>query len=306
MSRPDAALWPYTPQPFQRGRRRGLGHPQLVGFLQDLSPLGQLQDGPDVRVYRERPNLVCEVRLPSNSGLPGVLLIVKSFGWRGPQHYLLSPFKRSQAMRAYRVACHLLAHGLRTPLPLGVLEERRWGFVQYNVYATEALTNFMTLKQYRAVLPEGAAGLEEVMHLVADYIRRMHDSGLWHRDITTSNVLLIGPPGNRQVYLVDLNRARRLPCMPAWLRAIDLARLGWGKWQPQFCALYSSGRFATARLLWVIRLYSRWRTWRWHVRRVLRKISRSPAPGCVWKKGLRRSPGSHAAPPQAAGRAPEQ
>lgn len=266
-------LLPYTPQPFQRGRRRGLGHPKLVGFLQDLPPLEQLPDGPAVRVYRERPNLVREVRLSSDAGLPGPLLVLKSFGWRGLQHYLCSPFKRSRAMRAYGVACHLLAHGLCTPLPLGMLEERRWGFVQYNVYATEALTNFLTLKQYRAVLPEGTAGLEAVMRLVAAYIRRMHDSGLWHRDITTSNVLLTGTPGNRQVYLVDLNRARRLPYMPAWLRAIDLARLGWRERQPQFCALYSAGRFSTARLLWVIRLYGRWRTWRWHARRVLRKLS---------------------------------
>jgi hypothetical protein len=132
-------------------------------------------------------------------------------------------------MRAYGVACHLLAHGLRTPLPLGVLEERRWGFVQHNVYATEAITNFMTLKQYSTVLPEGAAGLEEVMRLVAEYIRRMHDSGLWHRDLTRSNVLLTGTPDNRQVYLVDLNRARRLPYIDflnyLWKIPIKLMRI---------------------------------------------------------------------------------
>ena len=273
MSRTAVTLLPYTPQPFQRGRRRGMGHPKLISFLLDLPSLEQLQDSPDGRVYRQRPNLVREVRLPSDSGFPRPLLVLKSFGWRGPQHYLFSPFKRSRAMRAYRIACHLLAHGLCTPLPLGVLEERRWGFVQYNVYATEAITNFITLRQYCAVLPEGATGLEEVMRLVAEYTRRMHDSGLWHRDMAMSNVLLTGAPGNRQVYLVDLNRARRLPCMPAWLRAIDLARLGWREWQPQFCALYSTGRFSTARLLWVIRLYGRWRTWRWCARRVLRKLS---------------------------------
>jgi hypothetical protein len=61
--------------------------------------------------------------------------------------------------------------------------------------------------------------------------------------------------------------------MPAWLRAIDLARLGGREWQPQFCALYSAGHFAITRLLWVIHLYSCWRTWRWHARRVPRKLS---------------------------------
>src|SRR5258706_11184625 len=142
----------------------------------------------------------------------------ETFGWRGVQHYLSSPLKRSRAMKAYRTACHLLAHGLHTPLPLGVFEERRWGFVQYNVYATEALLHAVTLQQYCEALPDGPTGLEEVMQLVAIYTRRMHDSGLWHRDLVSSNVLLTGPAGQRQVYVVDLNRARRVPYMPALLR----------------------------------------------------------------------------------------
>jgi len=199
-------------------------------------------------------------------------MVVKRFGWRGSQHYLTSPFKRSRALKAYRTACHLLAYGLHTPLPLGVCEERRWGFVQYNVYATAAVADVVTLQQYCALLPDGPSGLEEVMRLVAAYTRRMHDSGLWHRDLVSSNLLLTGPPGHRQVYLVDLNRARRLPYVPAVLRAMDLARLGWREWLPQFFALYSAGRFSATRLLWMMHLYGRWRTWRWHMRRVLKPL----------------------------------
>ncbi len=272
MARLTLTALPYTPQRFRCGRVRGFGHPQLVTFLQSQPALGSLPDDANLTVYREHPNLVREVCLPPELGLPWACMVVKRFGWRGSQHYLASPFKRSRALKAYRTACHLLAYGLRTPLPLGVCEERRWGFVQYNVYATAAVADVVTLQQYCALLPDGPSGLEEVMRLVAAYTRRMHDSGLWHRDLVSSNLLLTGPPGHRQVYLVDLNRARRLPYVPAVLRAMDLARLGWREWLPQFCALYSAGRFSATRLLWMMHLYGRWRTWRWHMRRVLKPL----------------------------------
>jgi len=262
----------YTPQPFQDGRVHGLGHPQLVPWLQSMLRCEPPLDNPDLRVYREHPNIVREVRLPPEVGLPWTCVVVKRFGWRGVQHYLSSPLKRSRAQKAYRTACHLLAHGLCTPLPLGVLEERRWGFVQYNVYITAALTDVMTLQEYCATLPDGPAGLEEVVHLVATYLRRMHDSGLWHRDMVTSNVLLTGAPGHRQVSLVDLNRARRLPYMPMVLRAMDLARMGWWEQLPRLCVLYSVGRFSATRLLWLVHLYGYWRTWRWHIRRVCKPL----------------------------------
>ena len=263
---------PYSPQPFQCGRVRGFGHPQLVTFLQSMRQLESTPDEPALRVYREYPNVVREVRLPPELGLPWTCVVVKRFGWRGVQHYLSSPLKRSRAMKAYRTACHLLAHGLRTPVPLGVLEERRWGFVQYNVYVTEAVTEVITLQEYCATLPDGPAGLEEVVRLVAAYMRHMHDSGLWHRDMVTSNLLLTGAPGNRQVSLVDLNRARRMPYMPMVLRAMDLARMGWWERLPQLCVLYSVGRFSATRLLWLMHLYGRWRTWRWHIRRALKPL----------------------------------
>jgi tRNA A-37 threonylcarbamoyl transferase component Bud32 len=206
--------------------------------------------------------------------VPWSRLVVKRFGWRGPQHYLFSPLKRSRAMKAYRTACHLLAHRLATPLPLAVFEERHWGFVQYNVYATEAITDYITLRQYRRTLPDGAQGLPEVLQLAADYTRRMHDSGLWHRDMVLSNFLLTGPSGRRRLYLVDLNRAYHLPYVPSWLRAIDIARMDWETWQPQFVERYCGGRYATRHMLRLVRLYRRWRTLRRRVLDVIKPVRR--------------------------------
>lgn len=263
---------PYTPQSFQRGRLHGVGHPQLVAFFRDLPRIEQLPTEADTTIYMQRPNLVREVQLPAELGVPWPRMVVKRFGWRGGQHYLFSPLKRSRAMKAYHTACHLLAHRLGTPLPLAVCEERRWGFVQYNVYATEAITDSLTLRQYRRMLADGSQGALEVLRLTAEYARNMHDSGLWHRDMVLSNFLLTGPPGDRRLYLVDLNRAYRVPYMPMVLRAIDVARMDWQEWHPQFVAFYCADRFTVERMLRIVWLYRRWRTLRRRVLHVLKPL----------------------------------
>ena len=244
-------------RPFRSASVQGVAHPHLVTFFQRLPRLEQVPQEAGFRVYKEHPHLVREVGLPAKLGAPWARLVIKRFGkrfgWRGTQHYLFSPCKRSRASKAYRVACHLLTHGLRTPTPLGAFEARRWGFLQYEAYATEALVDSITLGQYCRTLPEGREGMEEVLRLVAVYVRRMHDSGLWYRDLNLENFLLTGSPGGWQLYLVDLNRARRVPYMPTCLRAFDLAPLDWREWQPRFCALYSTERFSSAHLSRLIR-----------------------------------------------------
>jgi hypothetical protein len=234
----------------------------VVAFFRDLPAIEHLPVPPGTAVYMQRPNLVREVAPPATWALPWSRLVIKRFGWRGPQHYLFSPLKRSKAVKAYWVACHLLAHRLGTPLPLGALEERRWGFIQYNAYITEAITGYITLREYCRTLPDGRQGVAEVLRLVANYTCRMHDSGLWHRDLFLSNFLLAGPPGDRQLYLVDLNRSYRLPHMPLVLRALDIARMEWQEWQPQFVACYCAERFPVAPVLCIARFYRHWRTWR--------------------------------------------
>ena len=135
--------------------------------------------------------------------------------------------------------------------------------MQSNLYVTEDISNYITLREYCATMPDGPQGIDEIMRLVAVYTRRMHDSGLWHRDLFLANFLMTGKTGKRRLYLIDLNRTRRLPYLPVWLRALDIARMEWRTWQPQFLSLYCEGRFAAHRLLWIMGLYRRWRDLRY-------------------------------------------
>jgi hypothetical protein len=174
--------------------------------------------------------------------------------------------KRSKALKAYHTACYLLDCQLCTPLPLAAFEMRWWGFIQATVYVTAALPTAISLRKYCRTTPDGLAGMEEVLQLAARYTRHMHDSGVWHRDLSLGNFLLTGTPGQRQLYLVDLNRARRLASVPLWLRAVDLARMDLQGWQTQFLALYCEGRFTVQRMQGIVRWYERWRAWRQWVR----------------------------------------
>ncbi|ETW96984.1 MAG: hypothetical protein ETSY2_45430 [Candidatus Entotheonella gemina] len=266
---------PYVPQPFRRGRLRGAAHPALADFLRDLPRIDTLPVTPDTVVYLQHPNLVREVVLPASLEVPWTHLVVKRFGWRGRQHYAFSPLKRSRAMKAYSTACHLLSHQLDTPLPLGVFEERHRGFVKYNVLATEAITDYVTLRQYRESLPDDPEEIEEVLQLAADYTRRVHDSGIWHRDMVLSNVLMTGLPGQRRLYLIDLNRAYRLPGMPVWLRAFDIARMDWLAWHRRFVVLYCADRYPVALMQAIVGGYSYWRWLRQWTRPVRRWLKRA-------------------------------
>ncbi|ETW93502.1 MAG: hypothetical protein ETSY1_38905 [Candidatus Entotheonella factor] len=280
MARPLIGDWhrealPYVPQPFQYGRLRGAAHPALVNFFRNLPRIDTLPVSSDTAVYMQHPNLVREVGLPASLGAPWTRLVVKQFGWRGQQHYIFSPLKRSRAMKAYSTACHLLSHHLHTPLPLGVFEERHWGFVKYNVLATEAILDYVTLRQYRESLPESPEEIEDVLKLAADYTRRVHDCGIWHRDMVLSNFLMTGLPGQRRLYLIDLNRAYRLPAVPMWLRAFDIARMDWLAWHRRFVVLYCADRYPVALIQAIVAGYSYWRWLRQWTRPVRRWLKRA-------------------------------
>lgn len=265
---------PYQPQFFRSGQIYGISHPHLMPWLQQLLQGASHSSHDTVRVYKQKPN--CIYAMPSPAALTDTCsyVTVKHFGWRGKQHYVLSPLKSSKALKAYRTACYLLTLGLSTPVPLGAGVARRWGFIQSHLYVTEDIEHYVTLREYVTTLPDGPEGVKEVMELVATYTRRMHDGGLWHRDLFLANFLMTGTAGKRQLYLIDLNRTRRLPYMPVLLRALDLARMEWHARQPQFLALYCDGRFAASRLRWIIRLYQRWRDLRYRTLKIVNPLRR--------------------------------
>ena len=258
----DSRTLPYTPTYFQEGRVLCMGHPDLVPALRKWTPVSRHSPMEGAVIHKERPNLILETDLSQSEEFPWQRQMVKQFKWRGLS-LLWSPFRQSKALRSYLVACHLLRHGLLTPMPLGAVECRRLGFVRYNMYVTEVLRDFMDLKKYRKHQPHGREGMEQVIRMLADYVLRMHDSGLLHRDLNLTNFLFTNRAGEYSLYLVDLNRARFERNLNMQHRARDLSRLDLEQWQELFFKSYCKNRFDAEKMLEMASMRkTRRRSWR--------------------------------------------
>ncbi|MEW5768499.1 MAG: glycosyltransferase [bacterium] len=210
----------------QSGRWKGFydpSHPEVLNLLQDIDSLKDKA----LTIFNHFPNVVAEVPLtpvyPEAAGEgKEIKVVVKSFGWRNLFHFLKSPLVKSKAISSLRVANHLLDHNLPTPKPLGAFEQREWGFVKRACYITESLGEVPTLRSYLRRRPEGEEGAKKTLQFLAGYVKRMHDSGLFHQDLTLGNFLM----KDGQLYLVDLNRSRvKKRKLSFLLRIEDLARM---------------------------------------------------------------------------------
>jgi len=254
---------PYRPEIFRDKNIYGIGHPDLVPVLKKLAEEPALDLPEKSIVIKEHPNLIVQTSLLRDNDFPWSRQVIKQFRWRGTHNYLASPLKKSKAIKSYLAACHLLKHGLGTPMPLGAVENRTYGFIWYNAYLTEVIDDFVVLKQYRSVLPHGVKGMDEATQVLASYILRMHDSGFLHNDLNLSNFLLCGSRGNLSLHLVDLNRAKFKRNLSFWIRAIDLSRMDLKAWQEPFFRYYCAERFDPVAMLRIANLFrfrrSSWR-----------------------------------------------
>lgn len=189
------------------------------------------------RSYMTAPNLVAEVVLSS-----GEKLIFKSFGWRSKLHFLMSPFRITKAKRSFNVAMRLIEYGVTTPVPICVLERRLFGFVIENVYITESIGDYITVREYLQRQPDGYKRAHEILSALANYVKRIHHAGVWHRDLHLTNFLMKkNPDGNPYFYIVDLNRARIFQKLPFILRIFDIGKMDLHEFRADFLDYYLYG-----------------------------------------------------------------
>ncbi len=175
-------------------------------------------------------NYLYVARLETAGG--AVEVVVKQFRHHGLRDRLRRRYRGSKAAKSWRVANALLAAGLLTPEPVMQIES-----------ADEAGPSFYVCRylpdvvEARYLFRAANAGEEAARFPEVDFpafvedlgreIRKLHDAGFWHRDLSGGNLLLRFGADRRlaDVYLVDLNRSRmgRPPGTSARLR--DLSRL---------------------------------------------------------------------------------
>jgi tRNA A-37 threonylcarbamoyl transferase component Bud32 len=161
-----------------------------------------------------------------------VEVVVKQFRNEGLRARLRRRLRGSKAERSWRAARALLAAGLATPEPVMRLESKAEAGPSFYLcrYLPDAL-------EARYLFRAAALGAEAEQFPGVDFprflaelgrtVRRLHDAGIWHRDLSGGNVLLPRGAGadGAPLHLVDLNRARlgRPPSLSKRVR--DLSRL---------------------------------------------------------------------------------
>lgn len=136
---------------------------------------------------------------------------------------------RTRADRSASVARELTARGIPTPEPLGVVHLRG-----ENWYVSRRLAGAAQVREWFLYRDHPARGaprlripLEQLLAAVGRLARKMHDSGVFFRDLSDGNVLVTREGAGFSIWLVDLTRARLgdRPVSP-WNRLRDLSRLG--------------------------------------------------------------------------------
>ncbi|MEZ6139075.1 MAG: lipopolysaccharide kinase InaA family protein [Zavarzinella sp.] len=184
---------------------------------------------------------------------------------------------RSNALRSWLYAHHLLARGLPTAQPLLVLHRTAW-FGKWEGYLlTLKIPDAQELPQ--ALVPLTNREFANVLDQLAQHIGLFHATGLSHGDLKGPNILLSHQQGALRLYLIDLVAVRRVHRLPFRTRCQELARLN--------VSLMSLNRLRNSDRLRILRIYlnrtreqSHWkRAWTLIQQETKRKIDQNTARG---------------------------
>ncbi len=160
-------------------------------------------------------------------------VVVKQFRNSGLRNRLRRYFSGSKAARSWRIARAFEQAGLKTAETVMLLESRQPEGPSF--FVTRHLNNVIEIRyilraanshREKEVFPELDFGA--FFGALGGAIRRMHEAGFFHRDLSIGNILM--PVGSRSpvaedLSIIDLNRARHRDRLSLWQRTRDLCRL---------------------------------------------------------------------------------
>jgi tRNA A-37 threonylcarbamoyl transferase component Bud32 len=160
-------------------------------------------------------------------------VVVKQFRHDSRRARLRRRHGGSNAERSWRVATALRAAGIATPEPVACIESVAADGPAWYISRQQAcdfeLRYFLRFRN-SGVEAERFAAVdgERLLRAVAELTRRLHEAAIWHRDLTSGNVLVRYPGGTTaapELWLLDLNRARLGAKLSTWRRMRELGRM---------------------------------------------------------------------------------
>jgi tRNA A-37 threonylcarbamoyl transferase component Bud32 len=172
-------------------------------------------------------------RIIFGAALPGgprpLPVVIKIYRHANPGEWLKANLCGSKARREWRITTAASERGLPTVVPVAFGERRRAGILRESYLVTVRLFNCVTLEE-ALFSPDGTlrAGAKERRRLIiilAALLRRMHDCGIYHKDLHPGNFLVETlPGGEKRIYLLDLHRAGASTSLPLRHRIRSLSQ----------------------------------------------------------------------------------
>lgn len=135
----------------------------------------------------------------------GYELAVKRFASAGLLKKIVGLFRTGKACRSYRNACMLAARGIPTPAPVAYIEIRNgMGLLTDSYY----ICRYLDMPPIRDGLNEDGEFNREMTRSFARFAAMLHEKGVLHHDLNSTNVMFIRDNGGYRFTLIDINRMK--------------------------------------------------------------------------------------------------
>lgn len=136
----------------------------------------------------------------------------------------------SRASRSLAGAAMLKEYGFAHPEPLAAMDLYQAGAIQASYLVSRALTNADSLSRFMLgpgeIKGRNVHRRKQISDAVAAQIRRLHESGLYTRDLQETNIMVEeNEAGGFKVYFIDLEDFRRVATVSWNRRVLNLVHL---------------------------------------------------------------------------------
>lgn len=194
--------------------------------------------GPDVEVIKDSPSSLVVRRL-LKVGPNTVDVFLKRSRRKKPIRLLLDLFRKSRALRAFRLGHALLNRRIATAIPLAAMEKRVGGVLVDSILITEAVDSGLELNRFlnRYLGPRGQGTLpgldpgqltRKVLWQLGGVVWRLHSHEFYHRDLKAENVLVRWDGQENHwpdMVLIDLDGLKSCGCVSRRQQLHGLMRL---------------------------------------------------------------------------------
>ncbi len=144
---------------------------------------------------------------------PTKQLVVKLNRARGMKKFTYR-FLASKGKRHWDNASYMLRRGVNTPEPVAYFERYKNSGVEENYYVCRLIEDAFSAREVFTCFNRGEDNFrgfskEHMFAAIANFIRKMHEQRIIHRDLSSGNLMLkINASGGVDVYVIDIGRAK--------------------------------------------------------------------------------------------------